>query len=206
MFIKTIPKATQSHLEVLAKRGILKNFYLVGGTAVALHLGHRISVDLDFFTAKNFNPRNLEKKLRKIGKFKRKILSEGTLTGIFNNINLTFLYYEYPLLETLSKCLGFKIASLSDLGCIKIDTISSRGKKRDFIDLYFICQEKKGLLELWKLFEKKYKGIDYSKIHIFRSLVYFEDAEKDKMPKMLKSVKWNQVKKFFEEEILKIVF
>ena len=188
MFIKTIPKATQSHLEILAKKRIFKDFYLVGGTAVALHLGHRISVDLDFFTPKNFRPRELERKLRRTGKFKREVLADETLTGIFNNINLSFLYYEYPLLETPLGWLGFKIASLSDLGCIKIDTISSRSKKRDFIDLYFICQEKKGFLELWKLFEKKYKDIDYSKIHIFKSLAYFEDAEKDKMPKMLKPV------------------
>lgn len=83
---------------------------------------------------------------------------------------------------------------------MKLDAISSRGKKRDFIDLFCILQDTLTLPKAIKLFEEKYKGADYSISHIVKSLTYFDDAEKDDMPQMITRIKWSEVKDFFENE------
>jgi hypothetical protein len=114
------------------------------------------------------------------------------------------LAYKYPLLAPLKKIEGIKVADIKDIGCMKISAISSRGSKKDFIDLFFICQ-KIALGKMLQFFEKKYKEIDYNIMHIIKSLVYFEDAEKDPMPKMLIPVSWQKVKKFFQKEIKKVI-
>jgi hypothetical protein len=87
---------------------------------------------------------------------------------------------------------------------MKIDAISSRGMKRDFIDLFFICKELISLNNLLNLFKRKYKSVNYNMIHILKSLAYFEDAENNPMSKMIISVSWQEVKSFFKEEIKKI--
>ena len=84
---------------------------------------------------------------------------------------------------------------------MKISAISSRGSKKDFIDLFFVCQQGISLEEMLKLFERKYKDIDYNMVHILKSLLYFEDAEKEPMPKMIIPTKWEEVKNFFKKNI-----
>lgn len=91
-----------------------------------------------------------------------------------------------------------KVASLEDIACMKLSAISSRGSKKDFIDLYFILQ-KFSLGELLALFEKKFKGVNYQMSHILKSLVYFEEAEKQPDPEFLVDVDWNEVRKTLEE-------
>lgn len=99
---------------------------------------------------------------------------------------------------------GIRVADLRDIGCMKIDAISSRGMKRDFIDLFFICKELISLKNLLSLFKRKYKSVNYNMMHILKSLVYFEDAENNPMPKMIVPVSWQEVKNFFKKEIRKI--
>lgn len=91
---------------------------------------------------------------------------------------------------------------------MKIAAISDRGTKRDFIDLYFIIKMEKvlSLDEILRLYDKKFGLLKQNKIHILKSLCYFDDAEQEPMPKMLKDVSWKEVKKFFEEEIKKYEF
>ena len=91
------------------------------------------------------------------------------------------------------------MADIKDIACMKLDAISTRGTKRDFIDLYFILQNE-ALTDVLKWFEQKYKGLQYNLTHIVKSLTYFEDAEKEVMPKMLIDVSWLQIKQFFKEE------
>lgn len=100
---------------------------------------------------------------------------------------------------------GISVADARDIGCMKISAISSRGSKKDFVDLFFICQKVTPLATLLDLFKKKYKGVDYNMAHILKSLVYFEDAEKEPMPRMLIKISWNEIKKFFKEEIKKLL-
>lgn len=211
MFSKTISGKLQSNLELLGKEKFLSQFYLAGGTAVALQLGHRVSQDLDFFTNMDFDEKTIVAELGKIGNTAIDVLKKETVFGIFNEVKISFFFYQYPLISATAPWLGINIAGIDDLGCMKLDAIQSRGTKRDFIDLWAILQSGLDLKKLFELFEKKYSGIQYNKTHLFRSLVYFEDAEKDEMPQMLIPVLWEEVKTFLEiktkkisEEILKI--
>jgi len=205
MFEKVLPKKTQEDLAVLRKAKVLEDFYLAGGTGLALQLFHRASLDFDFFTQKSFDSKILVQKIKNLGKFSIEKEAENTLSGIFNDTRITFLKYTYPLLFSLKKIQGIRVARIEDIGCMKISAISSRGTKKDFIDLYFICQ-KVPLQKLLKLFQKKYKSVDYNMVHILKSLVYFEDAKKDPLPKMIIPISWLKVKNFFQKEVKKIVF
>jgi len=199
-----ISKKTKANLEILIKKAMLKNFYLVGGTGAALQLKHRVSLDLDFFSKKDIDTKTLIQKIKTQGKFSIERETENTLIGIFNGTRVSFLKYDYPLLFDLKQTKGIKIADLRDIGCMKIDAVSSRGMKRDFVDLFFICREAISLKNLLSLFKRKYKSVNYNRLHILKSLVYFEDAENNPMPRMILPTSWQEVKNFFKEEIRKI--
>jgi len=199
-----ISKKTKANLEILTKEAVLKNFYLAGGTGAALQLKHRVSLDLDFFTKKDIDTKTLIQKIKTLGKFSIERETENTLIGIFNGTRLSFLKYDYLLLFEPKQIQGIKVADLRDIGCMKIDAISSRGMKRDFVDLLFICKELISLKNILILFKRKYKSVNYNIMHILKSLAYFEDAENNPMPKMIVHVYWQEVKSFFKEEIRKI--
>lgn len=205
MFSKTIPGKLQSNLELLGKEKKLAQFYLAGGTAIALQLGHRISRDLDFFTDKDFDEKAIVADLEKIGDIEIDILKKETVLGTFSSVKISLFFYRYPLIASTTPWLGINIAGINDLGCMKLDAIQSRGTKRDFIDLWAILQSGLNLKKLFELFEKKYSGVKYNKSHLLRSLTYFADAEKDDMPEMLKPVFWNDIKKFLENEAKKFL-
>jgi hypothetical protein len=194
-----ISKKTKANLEILTKEAVLKNFYLAGGTGVALQLKHRVSLDLDFFTNKDIDTKTLIQKIKTQGKFSIERETENTLIGIFNCSRVSFLRYDYPLLFDLRQIKGIKIADLRDIGCMKIDAVSSRGTKRDFVDLFFICREAISLKNLLSLFKK-----NYNMLHILKRLAYFENAENNPMPRMILPTSWQEVKSFFKEEIRKI--
>ena len=199
-----ISKKTKANLEILNKEAMLKNFYLAGGTGAALQLRHRVSLDLDFFTKKDIDTKTLIQKIKTLGIFSIERETENTIIGIFSGTRVSFLKYDYPLLFDLKQIKGVNVADLRDIGCMKTDAISSRGMKRDFIDLFFICKELISLKDLLSLFKKKYNSVNYNMLHILKSLAYFEDAENNPMPKMIVPTSWQEVKSFFKKEIKKI--
>lgn len=196
---------TKQTFDLLKNQEFLDQFYLAGGTALALHLGHRSSADLDFFSKENFNEQIILQDLPKIGEFQLEEKSKQTIIGILNNTKLSFLGYNYPLLNPLEKISNVSIADIYDIACMKIDTISSRGAKRDFVDIYFIAKEIIPLREIMILFQKKYVSLNYNMMHIKKGLVYFDDAESDPMPNMLKPADWQEIKYFFQDEIKKLL-
>ena len=199
-----ISKKTKANLEILNKEAMLKNFYLAGGTGAALQLRHRVSLDLDFFTREDIDAKILIQKIKTLGIFSIERETENTIIGIFSGTRVSFLKYDYPLLFDLKQIKGVNVADLRDIGCMKTDAISSRGMKRDFIDLFFICKELISLKDLLSLFKKKYNSVNYNMLHILKSLAYFEDAENNPMPKMIVPTSWQEVKSFFKKEIKKI--
>jgi hypothetical protein len=166
-------------------------------------LEHRVSIDLDFFSPREFDNQALLQKIKKLGDFSLEKEAENTLTGIFNNTKITFLTYDYPCLFSFKEINNIKVADTKDIACMKISAISSRGSKKYFIYIFFICQQNISLEEILKLFEKKYESVDYNMTHILKSLFYFEDAEEEPMPMMLIPVKWDEVKIFFKEIVTK---
>lgn len=194
IYTETLPKATEEVLNKINNIPDLQNFYLSGGTALSLQLGHRESEDLDFFSQNQFNPQLLQEKLLKISPLKGTSLEENTLNTFLEKVKLQFLYYPYNMLEKPSMWNGLYLSSIIDIACTKLITISDRGSKKDFIDIYFILKEII-LSNLFDKLEEKYKNINYNQTHILKSLVYFEDAEAQPMPRMHIQVKWEEVKK-----------
>jgi hypothetical protein len=200
MFVQALPKGTRRNLALLAKAGLTAPFYLAGGTAAALHLGHRISVDLDFFGPEPFDSAQLAAQLSDLGKFRLERLAEDTLLGELRGIRISFFRYRYPLIAEPVSVLGITVASLEDLAAMKLDAISRRGTRRDFIDLYFIAQSGLALPEALQWYQRKYAGLNLNLVHLVKSLAYFADAEADPMPQMLVDLSWDEVKRFFERE------
>ena len=202
MHESVLDEETKKNIKILSQQDFIRSFYLAGGTACAVHLGHRISNDLDFFSKDDFSHFEVQNSLRNSGHFLTDYSDSQTLIGRFNKVKISFFHYDYPLIGETYHFLNLRISSLEDIGCMKIDAISSRGSKRDFVDLYFILKKfNLGLKEFFKYFEEKYGKENYNIYHILKSLVYFEDAERDPGLNMLDQFSWENVKNFFIEQI-----
>lgn len=207
IFFNTLSPQTAKLLNLIQTQqsNFLNEFYLSGGTALSLQIGHRESEDLNFFTQNSFNPQKWQQKLLKLGKITETELAEGTVNTYLNGVKLQFLEYPYPLIKPLVEWQTIRLSSVEDIACTKLQTIGMRGSKKDFIDLYFLL-ERYTLNDLFLLMENKYQNVDYSKTHIMKSLVYFEDAEQQPMPRLHREVSWEKVKRRMIEAVKKIEF
>lgn len=193
---EAITAAVAGVLESLERQGSLSGFYLAGGTALALHLGHRRSLDLDFFTSEPFEESAL---LQRLDGFSLAARDPQTLRGEIGGTKVSFLGYEYPVLFPQASFLGVAVADPRDIACMKISAITSQGARRDFIDL-FAAARLHGLPELLRLFQQKYARVNYNRVHVLKSLTYFENAEKEPAPEMLEPIPWPEVKGYFLRE------
>lgn len=204
MYEQTIDADTQRIFEKIVQLGVADDMYLAGGTALALQLGHRISTDLGFFSESDFL---VQKKLEECGLLEGVMvrgMEDGTLHISVGGVLVSFLRYTYPLLFSTVLYEGMALADDRDIACMKLDAIMSRGSKKDFIDLYFLF-EKYSLLEILSLFSRKYTLVKFSSAHIAKSLAYFEDAEREPMPKMLIDISWEAVKDRMMVESKKLI-
>lgn len=201
-YTETLPDSTLDlvNLFQLRRPAFLDEFYLSAGTALSLQIGHRESEDLDFFTQNSFKPDQLQSQLANYGDLKAVEFSKGTLNGFINGVKLQFIEYPYLVIEPYVEWDGIKLSSVLDIACTKLQTISSRGSKKDFIDLYFIL-DSYSLPDLFEYLEKKYQKISYNKLHILKSLVYFDDADGQPMPRMHKKTDWKEVKEFIATQV-----
>jgi hypothetical protein len=204
------------HLEVLSKEqkkllpklAFLKKerFYLAGGTALALQLGHRTSVDFDFYTLKLFQPKALYRKfLKNKLAAKKQQMAFGTLLLRLGNSEASMFYYDYPLIKkTVYLPQGIELASLEDIAAMKLEAIIQRGTRRDFIDLFFLLRNF-GLRKILGFGQRKYARA-FNTYQALLGLLYFTDAEKEISQtryKLLKECGWPQVKAFITEEVEK---
>lgn len=208
MFEQVLPDHTKERLALLAEREILpEQTYLAGGTAIALWLGHRISYDLDFFALQEFDVEKLTKNLKAIKDFKLSKSDWQTVMGSFPEVKFSCFYYQYPLVDQPTDFEGIKIAGPKDLLASKIAAVSSRGTKRDFVDIYYILKNDPSvsLSEALKLYDQRFQKLASNKLHIVKSLDYFADADADNDPKMLTDdYSWEKIKEFFRQETKKI--
>jgi len=191
-------------LAKIAKLDFVQNFYLAGGTALAIQLGHRESIDLDFFSREKFSAQKLKYELSKIGKLAVDYEDEDTLNGTLDDVKVSFFYYGYAQSFDLVKYENIFLADERDIAAMKIDTISARGSKKDFVDIYFLMQ-RHSLSQLIGFFEEKYKNIRYNKLHILKSLIYFADANDNPDPLMLMDFDWEKIKTLMEQEVRMIL-
>ncbi len=201
MHSQTIDSKTKRVLDKIANTEISSKFYLAGGTALAIHLGHRMSIDLDFFSETDFSIEKLKKELSFLGDFIVSDQEEETLNAVLDGVKVSFMRYDY---DQLYPCIPFEkilLADERDIAAMKIDAASSRGSRKDFVDIYFLLK-KYSLDELIGFFEKKFANIKYNKLHILKSLVFFDDAQNEPMPKMLIDTDWEKVKEKISRDTL----
>lgn len=196
---EVITSMVERTLQDLHRISVLTRFYLAGGTALALQLGHRRSMDLDFFSGEPFDEERLIQKVQQLHDFSVVATGEHTLHVQVQGTKVSFLGYPYPVLFPFKPFLDVDVADLRDIACMKISAIAGRGTKRDFVDLYWVSK-RYGLDHVLNWFKEKFAQANYSTVHILKSLTYFQEAEKDPLPDMLLNVSWEEVQQFFVRE------
>lgn len=197
-----ITPACRAALQVLQKQSFIKQFYLAGGTALALQIGHRISRDLDWFSASvQLNKRDRDRIRRALARYSDFAVTGEQDTIMFTHLKgaeVSFIYQHHPLMEPVLDLNGMALASPTDIGLMKLAAIKDRGTRRDFVDLYCL-RHIAPLIRLIDLAEIKYADRSDFMLILARALAYFEDAELQAMPKMLTPVRWDDVKKYAQE-------
>jgi predicted nucleotidyltransferase component of viral defense system len=205
----TLPRATKKALDFLAGQSWLENtdWYLAGGTALALSTGLRKSVDLDFFSkAKNFSNEDLLNNFADNPDWKITINRKNTIYGELFKAKVSFI--AYPFFVPKQKPIRYgsiKVLQPIDIAVMKVIAISQRGRKRDFFDLYWCAKNIEPLEKTIKRLKSQYPSVAHDYHHILKSLVYFADAESDPAPEIDFPVSWKEVKKFFVTEIPQIM-
>lgn len=202
-----LPRATKKAFIFLSEQAwIGKNgWYLAGGTALALQIGHRTSVDLDFFTAKSkFNSKTV------LGNFvnnnwRTSFEEDNTIYGELFGAKISFITYPFfvPKRDFI-KYGAINILHPLDIAVMKIIAVSQRGRKRDFFDLYWLAKNVEPLENFVKRLKTQYPSVAHDYHHILKSLVYFADAETDPEPEIFFKASWKDIKDYFKKEIIDI--
>ncbi|MDO8794400.1 MAG: nucleotidyl transferase AbiEii/AbiGii toxin family protein [Vicinamibacterales bacterium] len=180
----------------LANAGVLEGFSLAGGTALALQLGHRRSVDLDLFSQNHFDPDVLLRKLVGLPALRVDQVAPGTLHLELHGVLVSFLHFPFPRLFPVREFPPITVLDPRDIACMKVQAISTRGARRDFIDLFMVARHY-GLPQVIEWFDQMFATTPYNRVHIRKALAYFEDAEAQPMPDMLIPLDWIEVREFF---------
>jgi hypothetical protein len=185
----------------------VREFYLAGGTALALRHRHRRSVAFDFFRETSFDEQELLLALeRAFARLERLPTGEQTLYVRLSDVTTTFFQYPYRLLRDVEPTpWGFGLASDSDIAAMKIEAIAGRGSRKDFVDLRVLCRAGLTLDAAFDLFDRKYGTQRTDRYHRLRALAYFGDAEREPMPDMLLPFDWDEAKRFFTAEATRLL-
>ena len=178
----------------LSTQSFIREFYLAGGTCLALQIGHRQSFDFDFFIPADFNTSHIINILTRIGHYERDNEERNTINGSLDSIRISFFGYRYDVIDHFKTYGNIRLAGLKDIAAMKLEAIAGRGSKKDFVDLFFLLKQFT-LEEIFSFHTLKY-GIGLSnQYHHLKSLVYFTDAEPEAMPLMVQPLDWIEVKK-----------
>ncbi len=195
---ETIEPTTLGLLRQLQDIPLLSKTRLVGETSLALQIGHRKSIDIDLFGEIDCDQYELVDALSDFGKLT--ILKESKNIHVYqlNGVKIDIVNYKYPWINPMLVEDNLRLADIKDIAAMKITALIGRGTKKDFIDLAFLL-DIFSLDEIFNLYEKKYP--DASRFMAMKSIAYFDDAEQEPMPFMLKEKSWNDIKKRILKEI-----
>lgn len=201
LYYETIGPDTLRLLENLQSLPFLEQARLVGGTALALQIGHRKSVDLDFFGSISASAEEMKEALSANHTISSIKEAQNINMFLVDSVKVDFVNYRYNWIDDVVIEGYLRLASIMDIAAMKIYAIIGRGTKKDFIDLFFLLQ-RFSLEDILDFYVKKYP--DGSLFMALKSLSYFDDAEGDPMPIMLEPVSWEQVKEAIGEEIRRL--
>lgn len=200
--MKGISEPLMRLLKQLMQDTMLQDFYLAGGTGLALHLGHRESIDIDLFHNSDFDSRLVCSHLEQKYQAEDLIHELNTARVSINGIKVEFLTHSYPLIEDLSLIDGIRVASLKDLAAFKLNAVAGRGSKKDFWDVATLLDHY-SMKQMLDYFSQKYPVADLW--HLIKSLTYFDDAEAEQIEILdLKGKSWELIKNHILTAVKKI--
>ena len=189
-------------LRFIGQSHFAQRFYLAGGTALALRVGHRRSIDLDFFSeADQVTHRSRKEIVRALLPLGLQVLedTDGNLLTQVAGMHVGFFSYGYPLLRPTEAVERVALASLIDIGLMKPNALIGRGSRKDFYDLFAIAQ-RINFTDLLSQGAIKYPYVRDFALMAVESMVLFENADIDVQPELLIDVPWDDVKRFFLDE------
>jgi hypothetical protein len=188
----------------LVAEGCLETWTLAGGTGLALQLGHRYSEDLDFFSSEAFETDRLIQRLSEVGPLAIQGRSSATLHAVLRGLRVSFLGMQEPLVYPGTPYRGLTLADPRDIAVMKLVAIGGRGSRKDFVDLYFFLQAGGSLDSILELTRRRFQRVDYNEYHLLKSLLYFEDAEMEPLPRMLRKTSWPEIKRRIIAEVRRL--
>lgn len=191
LYFETIDSRARNILGKLQHLPAFSELRLVGGTALALQVGHRKSIDLDLFGTIEADEFEVSKQLAETGQITVLKKSENINIVLLDGIKVDIVNYPYPWLEKPLSESGILLAGLKDIAAMKLAAITGRGTKKDFIDLFFLLKHF-DFKQMLGFYNQKYS--DGSEFLVLKSLSYFEDADSDETPRMLKLLDWDTIK------------
>ena len=155
---ETVSHTTLELIKSLQADSMFQGFLLVGGTALSLQIGHRISVDIDLFTRDEFDTRELLEYLEQTYSFQLQYIHKNTLKGIIGNVFVDFIRHNYQLIDKPVSDSNIHMASIKDIAAMKLNEIDGNGTRvKDFIDIYFLLK-KHSFSELIDFYCTKYES------------------------------------------------
>lgn len=197
----TITPEMHKLMAAFARTELGGRFYLAGGTALALQLGHRRSVDLYYFSHSEDIPALFEPLRQSLQPFVPALADSawGSLAFLAQGVRIGFYGYGYDLVQPLVEIEAIKLASVADIALMKLDALLGRAGRKDFHDLYEICK-RIPLRQLLDLAPQKYPHVRDFEAQVVKRLAYFESAEQDEPPPLLEKVAWETVKAYFRQQ------
>ena len=191
----TVEPNTFALLKKLMSVQSLNNFFLVGGTALSLQIGHRKSIDLDFFSITDFDNQEI------LNFLKPDVIlqdSKRILQLVVEGIRVDFVSLPYSLIDKLYIEDTIRLASIKDIVAMKLKAIAGRGSKKDFYDIYCLLNLY-SMKDMIVLFKNKYP--DHEIFTVYKSLLYFEDADIEPDLILFEKLEWTKVKDKISMEV-----
>ncbi len=191
--LRTIDPGTLGLLKSLVQEPFLADNFLVGGTALALQMGHRFSVDLDLFTHSAFEAEPLLEAFQMKYNVQPLTVTNTIFIVVVEGIKVDCVHFKYPFAFPLLNMDGVRMADIRDIAPMKLDAVTKRGSKKDFFDMYYLF-ERFSPPQILEWYNQMFKHS--TSFHVIRSLTYFDDAEQTETPVVFdKKVTWAEVKK-----------
>ena len=198
MHPRVLNKGNWSTIRRVVADGVTDAWTLAGGTALALQIGHRYSEDLDFFHTRSFDVDDLLARIAQIGDVRVLARTGDRLHVLLADLRISFLKTGMPLLFPAIEYRGLRLADPQDIAVMKVIAIGGRGSRKDFVDLYCLLKGGMNLPRILSLIERRFASIDYNAYHLQKSLVWFDDAEAEPMPRMIRDIEWHSVRREIE--------
>jgi predicted nucleotidyltransferase component of viral defense system len=196
LFLETIHRDTFNLLQKISQIEAFDNFALAGGTALALQLGHRISIDLDFFTQEEFDSENLKLLIENHFEAINFATDKNSLSAYIKHesatVKVDFIRHNYPAFHKIINKDNIRMYALEEIVAMKLNAIKNRGAKKDFYDIYEILQHY-SVATIIEWYLQKYQNLNL--LMLLKSLTYFVDADNEPNPISLRNISWDVIKK-----------